>query len=121
MINVSSMKIGDKLYRIDTQRNGLTRQKIEFTDADGNIWHRYDRPLIEFIVEEVVYVGKAELIVQGEIDPDIADQFSGPQYYFKFENDDIWELEPNEDWFLSRDEANEMIKIKKRLLPPSDK
>ena len=60
-------KIGDKFWRVNKVFNRLTgtQKKLTMTDANGNEWHRYDKPSVDFTLTEVEIVGSFEAIISG--------------------------------------------------------
>lgn len=62
------MNIGDKLYYLKTTSNAFDRQKLTMTDAEGNTWYRYNKPIRVFEVETHTIVGKVLMSAEGVVD-----------------------------------------------------
>lgn len=114
MITLENMKFGDKVYLIKETNNAFRKNRITFTDADGNEWHRYDLPNWEYSIEEIVYCGKSTYIEDGEVrfDEDnmtkLHFKYPDGQIYFEYEED----VADYNNWFTTKHEAEEYIKMK---------
>lgn len=73
MINLNKLSLGDKVYVVKEKNNIFSRKKIEMTDENGVRWHRYDKLLWDYEVQEVEYCGKVTYQVEGEISPHYRD------------------------------------------------
>lgn len=86
MINPEELNFGDKLYIVKEHSNAFSKKKLH-TVIDGIEWFRYDRPDFDYPIMEVVYCGRVEFTVFGEINPNDYDETN---YYFKHESGDIY-------------------------------
>lgn len=111
MIDVNNLKFGDTVYVVKETNNAFRKNKLTFTDTDGNEWHRYDRPHWEYSIEERVYCGKSYYIEEGEVR---FDEDHTTQLHFKYPDGQIYpeyeeDISEFEDWFITEDEANKFI------------
>jgi len=116
MITIENMKFGDTIYSVKTVNNAFRKNKLTFTDADGNEWHRYDRPHWEYSIEELVYCGKSYYIEEGEVR---FDEDHTTQLHFKYPDDQIYpeyeeDIKEFENWFTTKAAAEEHIKMKEK-------
>ena len=115
MITIENMKFGDTVYSVKTVNNAFRKNKLTFTDADGNEWYRYDKPNWEYIIEELIYCGKSTYIEEGEVR---FDEDHMTQLYFKYPDGQIypkWEdIEEYENLFPTKAAAEEHIKMKEK-------
>jgi len=61
------MNVGDTVYKVVVNYTGLSRTLHTFTDAEGFVWHRYERPMAEPVVREITIIGKLEYVLTGEL------------------------------------------------------
>jgi hypothetical protein len=63
---VNDLNIGDTIFHVFEKVNSFSRKKIEFVDSTGVTWYRYDKPLREYLIRELVIVGKTYIVCEGE-------------------------------------------------------
>lgn len=114
-INKDQLKIGDVVYYVTEKNNFHVKKKIK-TVIDGVEWFRYDRDHWEYNISELIYVGRVQVIIEGEVenDPNIQNSL-----HFKYPCGNIYgEFEETigdiPEWFHTREEAEAHIeKLKK--------
>jgi hypothetical protein len=107
------LTFGDIVYKVNERNNMMSQKRLTMTDADGTEWYRHDRDLLEYFVEELVYVGKVTHHTVGEVSDDedhlTEFHFKYPDGQIYYENDGDDEHNLN-DWFTTRKAAEENIK-----------
>lgn len=110
MINMGALGFGQAVYSVGVDYH-YSRKKTIMTDADGVEWYRYDKPLREYKITELIFCGTLKYSIEGEIsDPD--EYFN--EFHFKYPDGDIaaeYESETNqiEDWFYTLEQAENYI------------
>jgi hypothetical protein len=113
MINLKTLKFGDKVYIAKEENHVFAQKRITMKDADGVEWYRYDRDRFTYSIEEITFCGKVTYIEEGEVrlgeDREIEYHFkhSDGQIYPEHDYEDNWDLK---DWFYTRKEAEARIK-----------
>ena len=113
MINRHNLKFGDIVYQVEEKNNAFIKKKLK-TVIDGVEWFRYDRDHWEYSINELVYCGRTSMIIEGEVTDDRYES----ELHFKYPDDKIYgeyenTIETIEDWFHTRKEAEEYIKVLK--------
>ena len=116
MITTENMKFGDTIYSVKTVNNAFRKNKLTFTDADGNEWYRYDKPNWEYSIEELLYCGKTTYVEEGEVG---FDEDRRIEYHFKYPDGQIYpeyeeDIKEFENWFTTKTAAEEHIKMKEK-------
>lgn len=102
MIDFETMPVGTTFYSVNKKYNPQ-RKRIEFADDEGVVWHRYDKPIVEYELRKYVLTGKLRKVVEGnwpddgEIEPEyMVDSGSGETYFY---------IHKDENYFLDEREA----------------
>lgn len=119
MIDFETLPIGTVFYRVYKKGNGFTRNKITFTDEDGNVWHRYDKPAFEYVIKEYELVGRLKKILEGNWHNN-PDWELETEYVTRTKEDGITYFDPDElpssFYTFEYDEAKEMAERKNKEL-----
>lgn len=113
MIDISKLKFGDIIYQVVEQNNSFFRKKVHMTDAQGQLWFRYDRPNYTYSINELVYCGKVIHVVSGDVSEDGVYE---TEYHYKHKDGTIdykyeGEILELTEWFTTREEAQIYIDI----------
>lgn len=65
-IKYDDIKVGDTIYKVKENVNTLRRERIEFTDAEGNTWYRFNMPPKSYEVKPYNILGKSHVVFEGE-------------------------------------------------------
>ena len=112
MIDLKTLKFGDKVYIAKEENFVFSAQKIKMVDADGIEWYRYDRDRFTYEIQEITYCGKVTYLEEGEVrfneDRETEYHFKYPdgQIYSEYDYDDNFDLK---EWFYTRNEAEARI------------
>lgn len=120
MIEIKTLSLGDKLYKVQEKNNVFSREKIR-TVIDGEEWFRYSAPIREYQVIEYEVKGIIRKTLIGEI-PMNSFEFDYDEYFVCSETgvDEIFEDFSNEpylgpEWFSNKEEAiDNMNKLKEK-------
>lgn len=110
MINKDKLKFGDIVYEVEEKNNAFTKKKLK-TIIGGVEWFRYDRDHWEYSIKEIVYCGRTNVTIEGEVADDTRHE---SELHFKYPDGNIYsEFESAvagvEDWFHTREEAKPYI------------
>lgn len=111
MVNITTLKFGDKVYVANERNNAFKRQKLKMVDADGVEWYRYDKDVWTYEIVELEYVGCVTYTVEGVVRFD-EDRYD--EYHFLYPDGQIYDEavysdddDDRENWFLTREAAEE--------------
>jgi len=112
MIIINHLNIGDEVWCVETHRNHMKRKRLTFTDAEGEVWERYDMPAVTFTIHKKTLTGMIIGEITGTINKDQS-SFDG-EYYFEHEDGLVYlypdwsmgEIIEERDWFESEAEAD---------------
>jgi hypothetical protein len=116
MIDFETLPIYTVFYHVRKKCNSFnTNKKHTFVDEEGNTWHRYDKPVFEYVVREYKLLGRLKKVLEGQWDTEyeleteyvIDTQSSGVEDFFPDEN---------EFYTLDRSEAEAMAEQKNKEL-----
>lgn len=116
MVDFETLPINTIFYRVRKKCNHfITNKRYTFVDEDGNTWHRYDKPVFEYVVFEHMLIGRLKKVLEGvwetqfELDTEylINDESIGVQDFFPDEKD---------FYTLDRAEAEAMAEQKNKEL-----
>lgn len=112
MIDLKSLKFGDRVYVVQEKNNAFTKKKIKMVDAAGIEWFRYDRDHYEYSIVEIEYCGRVTFTEEGDVQED---NNRDTEYHFRYPDGKIQpEYESSrpgefEDWFYTIAEAEQRI------------
>lgn len=113
MIELSTLNIGDTIYKVESTINAFTRRKMVLVDENGVEWYRYTKPSLTFSIESYTYVGRADVVVTGKIIPEDVEE---TKYFIEHEKEGMFYLHDRdvEDnvWFVSKDEAEHELTLR---------
>lgn len=110
MINKHKLKFGDIVYEVEEKNNAFTKKKLK-TIINGVEWFRYDRDHWEYSVKQIVYCGRTNVTIEGEVSDDTSYE---SELHFKYPDGNIYsEFENNiaevKDWFHTKKEAEAYV------------
>ncbi len=72
MTHIKDINIGDLIYTVEEIYNWAngSQKRLTMIDDEGNQWHRYDKPSVEYHVATWVVKGKVTQLFEGELPED---------------------------------------------------
>jgi hypothetical protein len=72
MTHIKDINIGDLIYTVEEIYNWAngSQKRLTMIDDEGNQWHRYDKPSVEYYVATWVVKGKITQLFEGELPED---------------------------------------------------
>jgi hypothetical protein len=72
MTYAKDINVGDLVYTVESVYHWINghRQRLTMIDDEGNEWHRYDKPGIEYHVDTWAVKGKVVTTFEGELPDD---------------------------------------------------
>lgn len=110
MIDFKNLPFGTTLFQVYQRNNMLTRQKLEFTDSEGNTWYRYNEPILVYKIQKFIYCGYVESKAVGFVDKnDFDEKYDSFKPYFLDQNKILVQIDDTGDLFLTKEEADKYI------------
>ena len=79
--------LGTTLYYVRINSNVFTREKIQMTDAEGNVWHRYDNEQYTYSITPLTVIGRMVATVDWIGEP----RCPTPETTYYMEDDSEWD------------------------------
>lgn len=114
MIMFKDLKFGDDVFVVHIKNNAFAKKRITMTDEHGIEWSRYDRDHWEYSIEQIQYCGKVSFVEEGEVR---FNEERETEYHFSYPNGQIhpsYQYDDMDDWFCTREEAEQHIEELKR-------
>lgn len=72
MIYTKDINVGDTIYTVETVYNWVngSQKRLTMIDDEGNEWHRYDKPGVEYHIDTWLVKGKVTQMFEGELPDD---------------------------------------------------
>lgn len=121
MIEVSTIRLNDVVYKVNENNHYFNRKKIKMIDADGVEWYRYDRPILSYTVDEYQLEGIVSVAVIGKVKN--PDQYEDEYHFVNIVTGKQFEIDPDDSFwelaFYDRAEA-EQVATQLRLIHEED-
>ena len=114
-IDFETLPIGTIFYHVYKRCNVLRQRKITFTDDDGNIWYRYDKPAFEYVIIKYKLFGRLKKVLQGQ---GIEFYDLETEYLIQNQSNEVEDFFPEKEQFYTLDltEAEAMAAQKNKEL-----
>lgn len=115
MIDFETLPIGTVFYYLRKKGNTFTKNRYTFVDEEGNTWHRYDKPVYEYVIHEYKLIGRLKKVLEGVWDT----QYDlDTEYKIDTQSIGVEDFFPDENKFytLDRAEAEAMAEQKNKKL-----
>ena len=116
MIDFETLPIYTVFYHVYKKCNSFTKNRYTFVDEEGNTWHRYDKPVFEYVVREYKLIGRLKKVLEGDWNTEYE---LDTEYLVDNSLCGVWdEFFPDENAFytLDRSEAEAMAEQKNKEL-----
>jgi hypothetical protein len=116
MIDFETLPINTVFYHVRKKCNAFnTNKKHTFVDEEGNTWHRYDKPVFEYVVLEYKLIGRLKKVLEGQWN---AQYELDTEYLIDMQSSGVEDFFPDEKEFytLDRSEAEAMAEQKNKEL-----
>ena len=99
MIEVSTIRLNDVVYKVNEHNQYFNRKKIRMTDENGVEWHRYDRPILNYTVDEYQLEGIVSVAVIGKVQH--PDSYEDEYHFVNIETGKQYEVSPDDEFWAS--------------------
>jgi hypothetical protein len=115
MIDFETLPIDTVFYHVCKKGNTFTKNRYTFVDEEGNTWHRYDKPVFEYVILEYKLIGRLKKVLEGQWDTEYE---LDTEYLVDTQSIGVEEFFPDEKEFYTFDraEAEAMAEIKNKEL-----
>ncbi len=107
MIEVSTIRLNDVVYKVNEHNQFFNRKKVKMTDENGVEWYRYDRPILSYTVDEYQLEGIVSVAVIGKVKH--PGSYEDEYHFVSIETGKQFEVGPDDDFwalvFYDRKEA----------------
>lgn len=103
------LNLNDALYYVEVNNSSFSRKRIEYVDAQGVVWHRYDKPKQSYGIKLYRIVGRSVVIttwVDSPLEVDI------PEDLYYLENGEevaVNDVDNNYSWYSTKERAEARI------------
>lgn len=95
------LKLNDMLYSVEIKSLWSSRKRIEYTDAEGLVWHRYSSPSWSYSIKALRIVGRS-VVTTTWIDKPLEVDIPEDTYYVENgDSVDQSDIDAGYDWYSS--------------------